>query len=104
MAETAIKTEEGKREYFDTPEELEEKVTKFAEMIRAANNMSVFTGAGISTAVGIPDYRSGYGTALATGPGCWEKAALREKYKKDMKFAGKELPSAHRMPFQMTIQ
>ena len=66
--------------------------------------MTVFTGAGISTSTGIPDYRSGYGTVLETGPGCWEKAAYREKYKEDMKKAGKPLPPAHRMPFNMTIQ
>ena len=66
--------------------------------------MTVFTGAGISTSTGIPDYRSGYGTVLETGPGCWEKAANREKYKEDMKKAGKPLPPAHRMPFNMTIQ
>ena len=66
--------------------------------------MTVFTGAGISTSTGIPDYRSGYGTVLETGPGCWEKAAFKQKYKEDMKKAGKPLPPAHRMPFNMTIQ
>ena len=33
MADTAIKTEEEKKEYFDEPEVLEEKVTQLAEMI-----------------------------------------------------------------------
>ena len=79
-------------------------MTQLAEWIRESEHMTAFTGAGISTSTGIPDYRSGYGTVLETGPGCWEKAALREKYKKDMKNAGKELPSAHKVPFNVTIQ
>ena len=104
MADTAIKTEEEKKEYFDTPEELEEKTTLFAQWIRESTNMVAFTGAGISTSTGIPDYRSGFNTVLETGPGCWEKAALKEKWKKDKTKAGLPLPAAHRIPFNMTIQ
>jgi len=104
MADTAIKTEEEKREYFDTPEELDLKVTQLAEWVRESQNMSVFTGAGISTACGIPDYRSGYGTCLPTGPGCWEKAAFKNKYKEDLRKAGKSLPNCYRVPFNTTIQ
>ena len=103
MASTAIKTEEEKKEFFDDPETLDAKVTQLAEWVRESQNMSVFTGAGISTSTGIPDYRSGYGTVLETGPGCWEKAAKKQKYKEDMKKAGKQLPAAHRIPFNMTI-
>lgn len=66
--------------------------------------MTCFTGAGISTASGIPDYRSGYGTVLETGPGCWEKAAYKEKFKEDLKKAGLPLPNTYRVPFNMTIQ
>ena len=64
MAETAIKTEEEKKEFFDSPEELEAKVTQLAEWIKESNHATMFTGAGISTSAGIPDYRSGYGTVL----------------------------------------
>ena len=77
MASTAIQTEEEKREYFDDPATLDIKVTQLAEWVKNSQFMTVFTGAGISTSTGIPDYRSGYGTVLETGPGCWEKAAFK---------------------------
>ena len=95
MASTAIQTEEEKKEYFDSPSVLDAKVTQLAQWVRESRSMSVFTGAGVSTAAGIPDYRSGYGTVLETGPGCWEKAAFKQKYKEDMKKAGKPLPAAY---------
>ena len=83
MASTALKSEEEKKEYFDTKEDLEMKLTKLAELIKGSKHFVAFTGgkpplhrvAGISTATGIPDFRSGYDTVLATGPGCWEKEA-----------------------------
>lgn len=104
MADTAIRTEEEKKEYFDSPEELEAKVTQLAEWILTSQYFTAFTGAGISTAAGIPDYRSGYGTVLETGPGCWEKAAFKAKYKEDMRKAGKQLPLAYTKDFRATIQ
>ena len=103
MASTAIQTEEAKKEYFDSPEELDLKTRQLAEWIKEARHFTTFTGAGISTSAGIPDYRSGYGTVLATGPGCWEKAAFKNKYKEDLKKAGKPLPNAYRVPFNTTI-
>ena len=83
MADTAIKSEEEKKEYFDSPEVLDEKVTTLAEMILVSQHFVAFTGAGISTACGIPDYRSGFNTVLETGPGCWETAANKIKYEKE---------------------
>ena len=79
MAHSAIEKEE-KREFFDSPEELETKCEMLAEMIINSQHFVAFTGAGISTACGIPDYRSGYNTVLETGPGCWETLANKKKY------------------------
>ena len=80
--DTALKTEEEKKEYFDTKEELKEKAQKLAGWILESNHMCAFTGAGLSTAAGIPDYRSGANTVLPTGAGCWEKAANIDKARK----------------------
>lgn len=85
MANTAIKYEEEKIEYFDEPEVLEQKISRLAELVRNSKNFSAFTGAGLSTAAGIPDYRSGANTVVETGAGKWEKAANIEKAKKEGK-------------------
>lgn len=77
---SAIKNEEEKKEYIDSPEELDVKLTVLADMIKNSKHMVCFTGAGISTACGIPDYRSGVNTILETGPGVWETAANKKKY------------------------
>jgi hypothetical protein len=43
---------------FDPPEELERKVWELARLVRQSSNVVFHTGAGISTASGIPDFRS----------------------------------------------
>ena len=54
-------------------------------MIRESKHFVSFTGAGISTASGIPDYRSGADTVLKTGAGCWEEMANIAKARKEGK-------------------
>lgn len=106
MADTAIKTEEEKKEYFDTPEELDRKCDLLAQWIRASEHFVAFTGAGISTAAGIPDFRSGYDTVLETGPGAWEKAALKAKVEKKVvsKPIQKALPTSTHMAFVALLE
>ena len=83
MAHTAL-TEEEKKEFFDTPEVLDEKVTQLANLIFNSQHMVAFTGAGVSTACGIADYRSGLNTCLKTGAGKWEIQANQADYNKQM--------------------
>jgi len=52
-------------------------------MILQSEKFYAFTGAGCSTAAGIPDYRSGANTVIETGPGCWEKMANIAKARKN---------------------
>ena len=62
-----IADEEQKKELLDSPEELDKKVAKVAKWIREGQHVILFTGAGISTSAGIPDFRSGMDTMLETG-------------------------------------
>ncbi|GLE00809.1 hypothetical protein PINS_up009597, partial [Pythium insidiosum] len=41
----------------DISSELDRKCRRIAELIRGAKHLVAFTGAGISTSVGLPDYR-----------------------------------------------
>lgn len=70
MVEKITKLEEAKKEFFEEPHDLVEKVAQMAKLVQQSRSFSVLTGAGISTASGIPDFRSGYKTVVATGPGC----------------------------------
>ena len=64
--------EGSKDEKWDTKDVVERKTRELAELCRrASGSIVVFTGAGISTACGIPDYRSPMNTKLASGPGVW---------------------------------
>jgi NAD-dependent SIR2 family protein deacetylase len=96
MAHTA-RSKEEEEEIFDSPEELEQKVGKLAALISSNSHVIAFTGAGISTSCGIPDYRSSLDTCLATGPGSWALAAAKQKRTK--KFTGplRAIPSITHM-------
>jgi len=98
--ETAHKTDEEKKEFFDSEEVLDQKITQLAGWIKASKHFIAFTGAGISTSTGIPDYRSGINTVLPTGPGAWEKAATGIKNKKNFK---KAMASALPSPCHMAL-
>ncbi|XP_031744759.1 uncharacterized protein LOC101212255 isoform X6 [Cucumis sativus] len=47
----------GMTEHFDPPHVLEEKIERLTMMIQKSKHLVVFTGAGISTSCGIPDFR-----------------------------------------------
>jgi len=70
-----IEREDDKKEFFDSPEELEKKIDLLAKWVKESKHCVMFTGAGISTSTGIPDFRSGMNTVLKTGPGVWELQA-----------------------------
>ncbi|KAH6886319.1 DHS-like NAD/FAD-binding domain-containing protein [Thelonectria olida] len=55
MANTAPVVAE--REIHDAPDALTQKATKLAKLIHESKHFIVFTGAGISTSAGIPDFR-----------------------------------------------
>ncbi|CAM8888413.1 unnamed protein product [Rhodiola kirilowii] len=47
----------GMTEFFDPPSIFHEKIERLAAMIQKSKHLVVFTGAGISTSCGIPDFR-----------------------------------------------
>ena len=47
----------GLPEKFDSSAEVEEKVALLTDLVRKAQHIVVYTGAGISTSAGIPDFR-----------------------------------------------
>eukprot|EP01065_Artemidia_motanka_P050424 TRINITY_DN8623_c0_g1_i1.p1 TRINITY_DN8623_c0_g1~~TRINITY_DN8623_c0_g1_i1.p1 ORF type:complete len:562 (+),score=213.65 TRINITY_DN8623_c0_g1_i1:69-1688(+) len=57
MAFSAHQSDRAMEEIRETAEQVDAKAAQLAEMIRKARHVTFFTGAGISTAAGIADYR-----------------------------------------------
>lgn len=89
-------TERAKRlrEVLDAPDALERKTRKLADLILSSRSIIVFTGAGLSTGCGIPDFRSGPGTNCPTGIGVWEGGGGGDVISKCL---GAEPGSMHRL-------
>ena len=56
MASTALNDSEI-REYFDSQDDIIKNVAELADLIKSSNHTVIYTGAGISTSAGIPDFR-----------------------------------------------
>jgi len=74
MADTAHKNPEDLEEHFESMEALEEKAAILADWIRLSKHFIAFTGAGISTSCGIPDYRGPEGVWTLRAQGKTAKA------------------------------
>ena len=61
MAFSAHKTTDAMEELHDDPETFGRNVREVADLIRGSRRTVVYTGAGISTSAGIPDYRGPQG-------------------------------------------
>ena len=68
MADTA-RDKADTKEFWDSDDVLQNKIKKLAELIKKSEYCCAFTGAGISTACGIADFRSGINTKLDVGAG-----------------------------------
>ncbi|CDW89667.1 transcriptional sir2 family protein [Stylonychia lemnae] len=66
------KAQKTKLEKIDLSHEIEEKSKRLADLIANSKNFTCFTGAGLSTSTGIPDYRSTSQTIIKTGAGQYE--------------------------------
>jgi NAD-dependent SIR2 family protein deacetylase len=77
----SARTKADCKEFFDSEDALNLKIKQLAELIRNSNHFCAFTGAGISTAAGIADFRSGINTVLDTGTGKWAAQSARKEGK-----------------------
>ena len=56
MASTSLNDEEIK-EYFETDSKVKERAVELAHLIKNSKHTVIYTGAGLSTAAGIADFR-----------------------------------------------
>ena len=65
-------------EHTETPKSLQEKLAKLRTIVDNAQHLVVYTGAGVSTACGLPDYRgpNGLWTQIAANPDANSTALL----------------------------
>ncbi|CAF0753169.1 unnamed protein product [Didymodactylos carnosus] len=99
MAHGISDDDSTKKELIDAPDILNKKLSQLAQWIKTSKHFIIFTGAGISTSTGIPDFRSGINTILPTGPGVWElrdKGVTRSK-KANVTTSTKAIPSVTHM-------
>lgn len=80
-----------KQELVEDPVAVRKKAEELARLIEGSKHFVCFTGAGISTAVGIPDYRSAEGTVIQTGPGAYERP--KEEVKRELHSVRKKVQS-----------
>jgi hypothetical protein len=80
-----------KQELVEDSNTVRVKAERLARLIEHSKHFVCFTGAGISTAVGIPDYRSAEGTVIQTGPGAYERP--KEEVKRDLHSVRKKVQS-----------
>jgi len=89
MAYTAHKDPEQVKEFFDEEEIFTQKVDQLVDWIKQAKHFIVFTGAGISTSAGIPDFR---------GPqGVWTLAAQNKQRTGPTTSTTKAMPTSSHM-------
>jgi len=83
------------KEFEESAEELVKKVKELAKLIQAAKKVVFFTGAGISTAASIPDYR---------GPqGVWTRKAQKKPGPKSISFES-AIPTATHMALKTLLE
>eukprot|EP00940_MAST-03C_sp_MAST-3C-sp2_P000109 g109.t1 len=93
MADTVSKnmSDDEYKEYIDTPSVRKKKIQELAEMIKKHRGRVIFfTGAGISTAAGIPDFRSGVGSATGLPAGKWCHDATKDQLTAEQKQVERE--------------
>jgi len=89
MAYTAHKDPEQIKEHYDDEATFNLKVNQLVELIKQSNHFIVFTGAGVSTSAGIPDFR---------GPqGVWTLAAQNKQRTAPTTSTSKAMPTPTHM-------